>query len=404
MLAGCLFFYLLIRSHIHHLQEQQLELKQENIWNTLRSMPDGIPLHIKGEYDIEKGSPVPAGQIGRQRDTSLYYASGRQWSGFAILTKQYRLGGTIYQITTYFSSKEITHLLIKVSLAEAFIFLLLLGAIVVINRKASRKLWTPFYHTMETVRNYDILKNKPPALAGETGVDEFNRLNETLTRLIDHAYSVYNNQKQFTENASHELQTPLAIIRSKVELLMDTPFLNEDIAAKLGDINEANERLSQMNKNLLLLTKIDNNQFPEEHAVQVTELLRKYIRHYQEYYEGDPPEIKVYLEEGVLLQANSSLIEILINNLLRNAIVHNVPGGYVDIRLTGRELTIENSGLVLEGDPQRLFERFKKGRDESGTTGLGLALVRQICFLYRFDVQYLHKAGIHRLCLAFGQE
>jgi signal transduction histidine kinase len=402
MLAGSVGFYLLLRSHIYHLQEQQLELKQENIWKTLRSAPAGIALHIKCEYDIEKGNLVSRELVGRQRDTSIYYPSVGNWDTYAILTEQYKLGDTSYQITTYFSSKEITHLLIKLSIAEAAIFLLLLGAIVVINRRTSLTLWTPFYDTMEAIRSYDIQKNRPLVLTGLTGVDEFDRLNLTLTSLIDHVNRAYNNQKQFTENASHELQTPLAIIRSKVELLMDAPFLTEEIANQLGDINDANERLSQMNKNLFLLTRIDNHQFPELHGIPLSDLLERSVIHYHEYYGNELPAIKTRIEAGVGLQANSSLIEVLINNLLRNAIIHNVPGGYVHVSLTAGELCIENSGPILEGDPERLFERFKKGSEESRTTGLGLALVKQICHLYQFDVQYHHKEGTHRIRVIFG--
>jgi signal transduction histidine kinase len=404
MLVGSIFFYLLMSGHIYHLEEQQLELKQDDIWSALRSKPGGIPLHIKGEYDIEKGNFIRREWIGRQRDTSLYYSSARGWNAFAILTKQYNLGNTPYQITTYFSSKEITHLLIKISIAEAVIFLLLLlGIIVIINRRTSRTLWTPFYDTMEAIRSYDILKNRPLIFDGRTGIDEFDRLNQTLTSLIDHVNRAYNNQKQFTENASHELQTPLAIIRSKVELLMDAPFLTEEIATQLGDINDANERLSQMNKNLFLLTRIDNHQFPELHKIPFSVLLERSVSHYQEYYDGKLPAIKTSIEAGVRLEANSSLIEVLINNLLRNAIIHNVPGGYVHVSLTGKELCIENSGPILEGDPGRLFERFKKGSEESRTTGLGLALVKQICHLYQFDVQYYYEQGTHRIRVVFDR-
>jgi signal transduction histidine kinase len=404
MLVGSIFFYLLMSGHIYHLEEQQLKLKQDNIWSALKSTPGGIPLHIRGEYDIEKGDPIRREWIDRQRDTSLYYASAGEWDAFAILTKQYKIGDTAYQITTYFSSKEITHLLIKISIAEAIIFLLLLlGIIVIINRRTSRTLWTPFYDTMEAIRSYDILKNKPLVLTGGTGVDEFDRLNLTLTSLIDDVNRAYNNQKQFTENASHELQTPLAIIRSKVELLMDAPFLTEEIATQLGDINDANERLSQMNKNLFLLTRIDNHQFPELHRIPISHLLERSITHYQEYYGGDLPAITTCIEAPIQLQANSSLIEVLINNLLRNAIIHNIPGGYIHVRLTGKELSIENSGPILNVDPQRLFERFKKGREESRTTGLGLALVKQICHLYQFDVQYHHEEGTHRIRVVFDR-
>ncbi|HVS95491.1 MAG TPA: HAMP domain-containing sensor histidine kinase [Puia sp.] len=400
MLGGCVFFYLLMRGHVYHMQEQQLELKQANVWNAFRS--GAVPLHIKGEYDIERGSAPAAAQVGRQRDTSLYYA-GNGWDVFAILTRQYRLGRDTYRVTTYFSSKEITHLLIKISVAEAVIFLSLLGAIVVINRKTSRRVWMPFYDAMEAIQHYDIVKNKPLTLAGQTGIDEFDRLNLTLMQLIERVCRSYDNQKQFTENASHELQTPLAIIRSKVELLMDAPDLTADIATLLADINEANERLSQMNKNLLLLTKIDNDQFPEKTPVAMTGLLQRLIAYNEEYYGGNMLKIDTCVETDLRLQANSALMEILVNNLLRNAILHNVPGGFIHIRLTDEALQIENSGPRLEGDVERLFGRFEKGRKESQTTGLGLALVKQICQLYGFGVRYIHSEGKHCVRISFGQ-
>ncbi len=403
MLAASVFLYLLMRAHIHHMQEQQLQLKQSNIWNSFIATPGGIPLHIQGEYTIEKGSPAPVEWIDHQRDTALDYTTGHKRRNFTILTKQYTSGKDTYQVTTYFSSTEITHLIIKIGLAEACIFLMLLGAIVIINRKTSRRLWTPFYNTMEHIKNYDIQKNKPLSLATQTPVNEFNQLNQTLIDLIDYINKAYHNQKQFTENASHELQTPLAIIRSKVELLMDNPALAEENAALLADINEANERLSQMNKNLLLLTKIDNNQFPEQQTICISSLLERSVGYYREYYEGVLPEIKTAIEPDVFLQANASLIEVLVNNLLRNAIMHNIPGGYIHIGLTRTELNIENTGPILEGDPQRLFERFEKGRDDARTTGLGLALVRQICRLYHFEVIYHYRDGVHRIQIIFSR-
>lgn len=401
MLGGSLFLYIVLREHVYHMQNQQLELKQENIWNALQSSPDNLALHIKGEYDIEAGNPARFSLVGRQRDTVLYYPIGNHWDDFAMLTKSHQMGGHTYQITTYISSKEIKHMLIKVGLAEFLIFLLLLGTIVLVNRKSSRLLWAPFYRTMEAIRRYDVHKSKSLSLDSETGIEEFNQLNQTLQDSVDQIHKAYHNQKQFTENASHELQTPLAIIRSKVELMMDGPSLTEESAAHLGEINEANERLSQMNKNLLLLTRIDNNQFPQLESVHFSDLLQKFIRQYQEYYEGVLPLINAHIRPGVMLFANASLLEVLCNNLLRNAIMHNLPGGYVDIQLSERELVIENSGPILENDSHQLFERFKKGREESRTTGLGLALVKQICVLYHYDVQYIYSEGVHRLWVKF---
>jgi len=135
--------------------------------------------------------------------------------------------------------------------------------------------------------------------------------------------------------------------------------------------------------------------------VSLSDALEKLIAYYQAFYDGNLPAIATSIEPGVRLNANSSLIEILINNLVSNAILHNLPGGWVRIRLSPQELSIENTGPSIEGDTARLFERFTKGQEQSRTTGLGLSLVKRICAIYQFDVQYHYAQGIHRVTVSF---
>lgn len=400
MLAGSVFFYILLRSHVLHMQGQQLQLKQDNIRRAYLSLPDRLPLHIQGEYEIVADPSAAVNISGRPRDTTIFFPGGGH-EDFTILTSRQLIRGRAFLVTVYISSKEYNHLIVKVELAEFIIFVLLLACIVVINRKTFHRLWTPFYSTLGALRSYDIRRNPGPQLAEVTGIDEFDRMNGALNSLIDHVSQAYNHQKQFTENAAHELQTPLAIIRSKVELLMEGPFLTEDSAQLLGDISDANERLSQMNRNLLLLTRIDNRQFPGKQPISLSHLVDSQASYFREYYNEESIKIGMDISPDVRLTANPALIEILVNNLLRNAYVHNIRDGYVHILLRDDRLVIENSGPVLEGDPERLFDRFRKGREDSRTTGLGLALVRQICQLYQYDIQYSHHAGIHRLRLSF---
>jgi signal transduction histidine kinase len=400
MLAGSVFFYFLMRGHILHMQEQQLHLKQTNIWRAFLNSPGGMPLSIRGEYDILPDVPLSFRPTDRPRDTVLQFA-GCPSEAFSVLTSRVDSKGRSYLVTTYISSTEVTHLMIKIALAEALIFLLLLAAVVIVNRRISNRLWSPFYATMDTIRRYDVRQNKPLHLAADTTVEEFDRLNQTLTSLIDNVDHAYRNQKQFTENAAHELQTPLAIIRSKVELMMEGPGLNEEMAQLLGEISDANERLSQMSRNLLLLTRIENGQYPEGEIVQLSRMVEKQIGFFRDYYENEVAETRVDIESDVQLAANASLIEILVNNLLRNAYLHNVPGGYVQIQLSRTQLLIENSGPPIEGDPERLFDRFKKGREDNRTTGLGLALVHQIGQLYRYRLYYSYHSGIHQLRVRF---
>lgn len=403
LLMGTAVFYILMSTHAHHMTEEQLELKQANIWNAFLTNRDKPASNIPGEYELVKGYPAGNDLPGRQRDTTIFYPASKEWVAFKILTEQHLLpiNGQPYQLTTYVSSREITHLIIKASIAEALVFVLLLAAIVIINRKSSGWLWKPFYATLNQLREYDITQNKSLPFPEQTGTREFDQLNGVLTRLIGHAHLAYGNQKQFVENAAHELQTPLAVIRSKLDLLIDSSTLTEETANLLADITRANDHLSQLNKNLLLLTRIDNNQFPERTQVSLSDALEKLIAYYQAFYDGNLPVIATSIEPGVGLNANSSLIEILINNLVSNAILHNLPGGWVRIRLSPRELSIENTGPSIEGDTARLFDRFTKGQEQSRTTGLGLSLVKRICAICQFDVQYHYAEGLHRVTVDF---
>jgi signal transduction histidine kinase len=401
LLAGTLLFYALMHNHTHHMQNQQLQLKQQNIWNALMERPGTIARHITGEYDIIEGNTVRDNLLGVPRDTSVYYPNEKKWVPFEILTNQYRLNGHSYRLTTYISSEEFTHLIIKVIIAETFIFGLLLGAIVIINRKSSDLLWSPFYGAMKKVREYDIIKNQPIQLATETGIVEFDQLNEAVTNMVCNVNRAYNNQKQFVENASHELQTPVAIIRSKVELLVNLSDLTEETAELLKDITDANERLSEMNKNLLLLAKIDNNQFPEQTTIKLSATLEKILTFYQHYHDGGSPHITYSVMGEIYLIANPTLIEILVINLVKNSVVHNIPDGTIEVLLNDHEIVIQNTGFPISENTEELFERFKKGREESKTTGLGLSLVKEICRFYQFDLVYKYAAGIHEVRVSF---
>ena len=401
LLACCILFYVLMRMQAHHMQAKQLYLKQLNIWNAFKAKSGNIDRHIAGEYDIVEGEPDPNFELDEPRDTTLYYADKKKSLPFEILTSKLEWNNKRYHVTTYVSSTEISHLIIKVFITEAGILILLLIAIVILNRKSSGFLWKPFFATMKKVKEYDITKNQSFNLPAQTGTVEFDELNKSLTQLVSNMNAAYHHQKEFVDNASHEMQTPLAIIRSKLELLINQPGLTEKTAEILADITEANNRLNQMNRTLLLLAKIENNQFPDTESVNISEVLRKTIETFKKHHEDELPEFTGEIEDEVLVQANRSLIEILISNLIKNSIVHNVHAGKINIRLSASQLIIRNTGSAPETDPAQLFDRFKKGSHQSKTTGLGLALVKQICTLYNYSASYQYNNGWHELRITF---
>jgi signal transduction histidine kinase len=401
LLVCSLIFFILMQMQAHHMQEKQLLLKQRNVWTAFTQQPAQFVRHVTGEYDLVEGvvwkkfEPEP-------RDTTIYYTDKNKALPFEVLTAQYTWNGKTFQLSTYVSSTEISHLILKVFLTEAVILGLLLLTIVFLNQKSSRFLWAPFFDSVKAVNEYDITRSQSLHLPQDTGTAEFDELNRVLTNLIHNATVAYQRQKQFVENASHEMQTPLAIIRSKLELLINQPNLTERVASLLGDITEANDRLSQMNRTLLLITKIENKQFPETEEIRVATLLQQILDNYQEHYEERFPKLNMHIQE-VTVTANRSLIEILLSNLVKNAIEHNQPEGVMNVTLSDKELTIENTGPALDIHPEELFERFKKGSYHTKTTGLGLSLVKQICLLYHYTITYQYKAGWHKVNVQFSK-
>lgn len=401
LICCSLLFYLFLRMQTHHMQEKQLQLKQRNIWENFTGSRANMSLSIAGEYDIVPSADSLAVALDEPRDTILYYAASKKNLPFEILTSRLHWNGKSYCITTYVSSTEISHLMIKVFITEVIILLILLLAIILLNRRNSRLLWAPFFETLKTMDAYDITHKQSIELTAQTGITEFNALNTVIEKLVNNAGSAYNNQKQFVENASHEMQTPLAIIRSKLELLINDPDLQPQTATMLQDITEANDRLSQMNRTLLLLAKIENNQFPDIEEVHVGPLIRQMVDNLQLYYEQFP-SLELNAADDVAVLANRSLIEILLSNLVNNAVVHNVEPGKIKILLQQSRLVISNTGHSLQSPPENLFERFHKDSHASKTTGLGLSLVKQICLLYHYQLAYAYADGWHTVTVTFA--
>jgi hypothetical protein len=231
LLGFCILFYFLMQYQAHHMQEKQLKLKNRNVWDAFIGNSGNLNRHIKGEYDIVEGQLISINLLNEPRDTGIWYNDQQKFIPFKILTKQVNWNNKIYQISGYVSSTEISHLIIKVFITEAIILLLLLLSIIILNLVSSGLLWNPFFITMKEIKAYDITRNRSIDLADETGTTEFNDLNKAISILISNINASFDHQKQFVENASHEMQTPLAVIRSRIELLTNQPALTENVAA-----------------------------------------------------------------------------------------------------------------------------------------------------------------------------
>ena len=288
-------------------------------------------------------------------------------------------------------------------IAEGTIFIIIglllatsLSVIILINLVAD-KIWKPFYATLDRLKSFKITEPLPKFTKSK--IDEFETLNLTLGTLLKQLADDYRNNKEFNENASHELQTHLAIIRANTEKLLATNQENEDNIQPITKIHSAASQLSQIQKSLLLLSKISNREYSNISTVDLQSLVKSSLETFAEAISLRNISLDTTLDT-CFIDADAGLAGILINNLLKNAVKHNISNGFIRIELNAQCFSVANSGDLFDGDPSAMFERFSKG--EKGNTGIGLAIVKQICELYEFHIEYSIKdKNIHKISIFF---
>ena len=287
-----------------------------------------------------------------------------------------------------------------VFLSTGIMLAAILMGLLMINFYLPKKIWGPFYQNLKLLKDFDVT-NSAPINVVNSDIKEFRELNETIVKMTGKIREDYVSLKEFTENASHELQTPVAIIKSNVDLLLQSIKLTGEELENLNRINNAANRISKTNQALLLLSKIENNQFQNLEQVDLKEYLTQIIDDFEEYIEARKVKIDFKTESDQKLLVNPALARILLNNVISNALKHNIEGGHISIDLKPGILTVANSGPKLTHDPNKLFERFVKENQAAESSGLGLSIVKSIAELYGFDLTYQFKNNRHSLEFRF---
>lgn len=286
-----------------------------------------------------------------------------------------------------------------VTILTGLFFGLLFAGLVLLNRQTSRRLWKPFYDSLGKIRTFDLSQQKAVRFT-PTEIAEFAELNEHLHKLIAGAATAYTQQKEFADNASHELQTPLAIIQSKLDLLLQTEPLSAGQFRIIEDAHKALARAGRINKNLLLLARIDNSQYLDKEMLNISLLTQTAMDIFAPFALSKGITVHSDLTPDISLSGNPELVELLVHNLLKNALQHSLPGTVIRIVLSLQALTISNPGTTPLPE-QHLFKRFAGARPDSASTGLGLALARQIADRYRWQLSYQFSNGFHVFSLIF---
>ena len=399
LLGWAVFFYLGIMSEVNDEVDDSLEDYSELI--ITRSLAGKeLPAHDSGsnnQYFLREvdESYVRSHQAISYRDSMIYIKEKNETEPARILTtifkdkenRHYELSVFTPTIEKRDLQEAIFHLLIA-------LFATLLIAILVINIWVFRRSMKPFYQLLNWLDKYRLGQENEP-LDISTYTTEFRKLNEAVKRYASHSEEIYRQQKLFIGNASHEIQTPLAVCQNRIEMLMEDESLGEEQMEELIKTHRTLEYVSKLNKSLLLLSKIDNSQFVDSANVCINELVHRYMDDYQEVYDYKEIQITLNEKENFHLQINETLATMLITNLLKNAYVHNNEHGTIQIEIGKDYITFSNSGDLQPLDEKRIFERFYQGKKKEGTTGLGLAIVAAICRQCSLAVSYRFVNNMH---------
>jgi signal transduction histidine kinase len=333
------------------------------------------------------------------KSISIYDSAAMEDKPFRQLQSNVTIKGKPYILIVQTSLVNNNELILTIALIQIALSILLSGGLLILNRSLSQRLWKPFYKTLDRLRAYQLDKNESIQLE-KSEIIEFDDLNKTISHLTERNRKVFLDQKEFIENASHELQTPIAIFQAKLDTLMQNPSLKLHDAETLTELESTVQRMSRLNKNLLLLSKIDNEQFPDKENLDLSAMVQAQINALKVVQVPGNAGIQTSLAPFTVT-ANRTLIEVLLTNLFHNAVRHNRGDTAIRVSLTGRTLEVVNTGTNQKLDLEKMSRRFVKQSDNPNSTGLGLAIIKKICDSSGYELKYDYQNETHTFAVVF---
>lgn len=341
-------------------------------------------ISIKGVPPIMEVEQVLKPEKLKVSDTLIFDPSQNEIELFRQLSETQEINGNYYRVTVRTMVIESEDILFAIVFTFVGIVFLAFIFLFFLNKSRNKKLWEPFFINLDRLKNFSLKSNKSLNFE-DSEILEFHELSTELELLTSKIQIDYRNLKQFTEDVSHEMQTPLAIMQAKIDTVINDENTSESQFVKFSSLQEDIQRLKQLNKKLILLAKIDNDQFVNTETLDINKVFQDAIENLKElttteihFIDGNPINVKM----------DKSLAVVLCNNLLSNGIKHTPSGNPVTVRINNNVAFVENKGTVALARPDQIFERFYKESKKDESTGLGLSIVKKICDYYGFVPSY----------------
>ena len=396
---ACTTFYFLLHFIFLKQLDEDLRLEQKEI----SSFVDGnnsLPEIISSADEVTTYTLIKKEE--RENLGTVVLTNSGETEDYRQLQFSIPVGGKLYRVAVGKSLGNTEHVIHSVILVSVITILVLLAMNYVMNRIVLRRLWQPFYTTMKRMKDYRIGRQSYPEFP-QTDIEEFTALYNTLSEVILHSENEYKNLKEFTENASHEMQTPVAVISSKMDLLIQDEHLSESQSRIVQVAYSALQKLTRLNRALLLLARIENRQFAETEPVSLDRMVGEKLISFRELIQNKKLVAEILIVP-VTVMMNVSLADILFNNLLGNCVNHSEPGSKIIISLTEQELSFCNGPCSGQLDTEAIFTRFYKGKEANDRHGLGLAIAKEICAVSGFKISYDLRNGFHAFTIKLAPE
>lgn len=392
MVVSTIALYFYTKQLLQEEVEEELFSTKARIENTLKR--HALPFSLSPVIEVVEIQGLKEEFL---KDTLIYDPSQKEDEVFRELSTFEKINNKYYRITVRNLVVESKDILIAIVVSYFVIILIAFVFLYYFNSKGNRKLWSPFFKNLEAMKGFSIKSNTPIVLM-DSNILEFQELNNEILILTKKVSSDYQNLKQFTEDLSHEMQTPLAIMQAKIENIINEKKLSEAQYLQFSSLQKDILRLKQLNKRLTLLTKIENNQFANINKIDLTKIIRKTVDNFKELFSA---EIHFSETEKVFVLMDPYLAEVLCTNLISNAVKHSGTSKSVSITCSNDCLIIKNSGTIAIDKPENLFHRFYRESKSNHSTGLGLAIVKKICELYQFNITYKFQKNSHMFTVLF---
>ncbi|HEY3389322.1 MAG TPA: HAMP domain-containing sensor histidine kinase [Prolixibacteraceae bacterium] len=396
--AGVAFYFALSRVVDQNIREM-LNSRKANIVQYLKHNTTDSVFQVSPDHTIFIRQIAKTEKRRVISDTLAFDLDEKQLIPFRKMVFTTSVNDKYFEVTILQSLLESEDLQEIIFYFMVTLFVLIFFALYIFNKWLSDKAWKPFFNSLSLLNSWKI-SDKRLVRFDQTGISEFDQLNRTLEAMIQKMQTDFTNLKEFTENASHEIQTPLAIIKSKLELLLNDHALSDLQHLRLHDAFETVIRLSKLNEALLLLSKIENRQFVEKDEIDFCKLITSRLEYLEELFALKQIELSVQLDVPVIISIHPTLADILINNLLSNALKHNFIHGKIIIYAGINEITFSNTGKPMTIDPAKLFKRFVKYSASEESTGLGLAIADEICTANHLRLKYTYQNDLHNFILS----